>query len=462
MTGDVDDNVDLAVRTLSNAAGGPLMKKTPEEIVTILDELSQDTNQWPFESAERRRSTGVHQVDANTFVQGQGAPGFMNKPRQQFQPQQPNQPSLEDLMKAYIVKTDERFEVKWTTIRNLEKQVGQIKIILSKRVPGMLPANTERNLKEIVNVVTLKSGKVLKDLTPTQKDMIPEKEKGEQLKNKVDKKKKGQTKAEKFEKGEHDKSECMPTLPFPQKLYREMLDKQFERFLDVLKQVHVNLPFTEVISQMPAYAKFLKVILTKKRKIEETLVVKLKNHYSAILQNKLPQKYEDPWTFTIPCSLGSIKFDKSFCDSGTSVNLMPLSIYRKLEKGIREIRLTPISLQLEDQTTLIPEGIVEDVLVQVDKFVFPVDFIVVKIDENKEVPLILGRPFLVMGRAILNIQERKPMLRVGEDILTFKMDVEKGAQKEKPAASVEWKMKGSKEKAAASERDRCGVYPKKA
>lgn len=64
-------------------------------------------------------------------------------------------------------------------------------------------------------------------------------------------------------------------LPFSQKLYREKLDKQFGRFLDVLKQVHVNLPFKEVLSQMPAYAKFLKDILTRKRKIEETSVVKL-------------------------------------------------------------------------------------------------------------------------------------------------------------------------------------------
>ena len=66
---------------------------------------------------------------------------------------------------------------------------------------------------------------------------------------------------------------------------------------------------------------------------------------------------------------------------------MPLSIYRKLEKEIGEIRSAPISLQLADQTTIIPEGIVEDVLVRVDKFVFPVDFIVVKMEENKEVPL---------------------------------------------------------------------------
>ncbi|XP_070049066.1 uncharacterized protein [Nicotiana tomentosiformis] len=230
----------------------------------------------------------------------------------------------------------------------------------------------------------------------------------------------------------------------------------------MLKQVHVNLPFTEVLSQMPAYANFLKEILTKKRKIEETSVVKLIEHCSAILQNKLPQKCGDLGSFTILCSLGTIKFDKSLCDSGASINLMPLSIYKNLESEIEEIRSVPISLQLAGQTPLIPEGIVEDVFVWVDKFVFPVDFIVVNMEENKEVPLILGRPFLATGRAILDIHERKPMLIVGEEIVTFEMNVEIGVIKEKPAASVEWKVKGSKEKAAASEKDKCGVYPKKA
>ncbi|XP_070010827.1 uncharacterized protein [Nicotiana sylvestris] len=179
----------------------------------------------------------------------------------------------------------------------------------------------------------------------------------------------------------------------------------------MLKQVNVNLPFIEVLSQIPAYAKFLKEILTKKRKIEQTLVVKLREHYNAISRNKLSQKCGDSGSFTIPCSLDTINFDKSLCYSSGSINLMPLSIYRKLENEIEEIRSAPISLQLADQKTLIPEWIVEDVLVWVDKFVFPIYFIVVKMEENKEVPLILGRPFLAMGRAILYTHEKNSCLK---------------------------------------------------
>ncbi|XP_019248590.1 PREDICTED: uncharacterized protein LOC109227852 [Nicotiana attenuata] len=328
-------------------------------------------------------------------------------------------------MKAFIVKTDEIFEVQGAEIQNLEKQVGKIAMILSERVPGTLPADIERNPKETVNAVTLRSGQVLKDLNPIQKGMRLEKESGEQLKSDVDKKKKGQREVEKKKKEENsrreepEESKHMPALPFPQKLSRE-----------------------KCYTQMPAYAKFLKEILTKKRKIEETSLVKLTEHCNTILQNKLPQKCGDLGSFTIPCSLVTINFDKSLCDSGASINLMPLSIYRKLEKEDGKIRSAPISLQLADQTTT-PEEIVEDVLVRVDKFVFPVDFIVVNMEENKEVPLILGRPYLETRRAILDIQERKLMLRVGEETVTFKMDVSKGAQKDKPAASVEWKAKGS-------------------
>ncbi|XP_009790231.1 uncharacterized protein [Nicotiana sylvestris] len=212
-----------------------------------------------------------------------------------------------------------------------------------------------------------------------------------------------------------------------------------------------------MLSQMPVYAKFLKEILRKKRKIEETLVVKLTKNCSAILKNKLPQKCGDSGSFTIPCSLGTINIDKSLYDSGASINLMPLPIYRKLENKIGEIRYAPISLQLADQTSLTPEGIVEDVLVRVHKFVFAVDFIVINMEENKEVSLILGRSFLATGRAILDIHERKLMLRVGEETVTFKMDVVKGAQTDKLVVNVKWKVKGSKEKVAVSEKDKHGV-----
>ncbi|XP_075092352.1 uncharacterized protein LOC142172593 [Nicotiana tabacum] len=146
-------------------------------------------------------------------------------------------------------------------------------------------------------------------------------------------------------------------------------------------------------------------------------VVKLNANYNAILQNKIPQKYGDPDSFTIPYSLGSENFDKALCNLSSSINLMLLLIFKKGELGVIESVL--VFLQLADQTTIILEGIIE--LVRVYKFVFPVDFIVVDMEVNKEVPLILGRPFLCSGRDILDINEVQLMLRVRNEKVVSQM-----------------------------------------
>ncbi|XP_019253825.1 PREDICTED: uncharacterized protein LOC109232512 [Nicotiana attenuata] len=171
---------------------------------------------------------------------------------------------------------------------------------------------------------------------------------------------------------------------------REKLDRCFGKFLEMLKQLYVNIPFTEVLTQMPAYAKFLKEILSSKRKLEETIVVKLNAHCSAILQNKIPQKCGDPGSFTIPCSLGSEIFDKALCDSCAFISLMPLSIFKKFEGELGVIKYVPVSLQLDDYTTIIPEAIIEGIVVRVDKFVFPIDFIIVDKKVNKELDKMVG------------------------------------------------------------------------
>ncbi|XP_075080926.1 uncharacterized protein LOC142166225 [Nicotiana tabacum] len=320
---------------------------------------------------------------------------------------------MEDLMKAFINKTNEKFEIQGMTIRNIERQMGQIVNLLSERAPWTLPSDTEKNLKETIKVISLRSGKVLTDPIVKAKSKVVNKQTETPTEENNEKQKSQNSGVQK----EIEESRHMPALPFPQKMKREKLDKCFGRFLEMLKQLYVNIPFTEVLTQMPAYAKFLKEILSSKRNI----MVKLNAHYSAILQNKITQKCGDSGSFTIPCSLGSENFDKALCDSGVSINLMPLSVFRKLEGELGVIKSIPVSLQLADQTTILPEGIIEDILVRVDKFVFPVDFIMVDMEVNKEVPLILGRPFLCTGRAILDIYEGQLMLRVGTEKVVFQM-----------------------------------------
>ena len=134
-----------------------------------------------------------------------------------------------------------------------------------------------------------------------------------------------------------------PKVSFPARLVQHNLDKQFSKFLEVFKKLHINIPFTDALAQMPSYAKFLKEILKNKRKLEDFKTMKLNEECSAILLNKLPQKLKDPGSFTIPCTIGSINFDKALCDLGANINLMPLSILQKL--GLKEPTPSNVTLQ---------------------------------------------------------------------------------------------------------------------
>ena len=94
---------------------------------------------------------------------------------------------------------------------------------------------------------------------------------------------------------------------------------------------------------------------------------------SAVIKKTLPEKMKDPGSFTIPCVIGEFEFQKALCDSNASINLMPLSVAKKLSLG--ELTSTTVTLQMEDRTKAKPEGVIEDVLVKVGKFNFPVYFI---------------------------------------------------------------------------------------
>ncbi|XP_019260071.1 PREDICTED: uncharacterized protein LOC109238092 [Nicotiana attenuata] len=181
-------------------------------------------------------------------------------------------------------------------------------------------------------------------------------------------------------------------------------------------QIHINIPFANTLLQTPSYAKFLKEILSSKRKLEKVYVVMLTEKCSAILQNKLPQKLGDPSSFTISCTLGGVYFEMALCDSGASINLMPL---RKLNLG--ELKDIGVSLQSADQSTKKPKGIIENVLMRVDKLVFPIDFTVLEMKECPDEPINLGRPFLATGRAIIDVHQGQLILRFDEERVIFDM-----------------------------------------
>ena len=154
---------------------------------------------------------------------------------------------------------------------------------------------------------------------------------------------------------------------------------------------------------MPNYVKFLKDILARKRRLGEFETVALTQESSHMLQSKIPIKVKDPGSFTIPYSIGTRYAGRALCDLGASINLMPLSVFKQL--GVGECRPTTVTLQLADRSHAYPEGKIEDVLVKVDKFIFPVDFIVLDFEADKEVPIILGRPFLATAKTLIDVQK---------------------------------------------------------
>ncbi|CAL1378087.1 unnamed protein product [Linum trigynum] len=121
-----------------------------------------------------------------------------------------------------------------------------------------------------------------------------------------------------------------PPAPFPQRLMKPLEDPNFKKFVNLFKQLHINIPLAEALEQMPTYAKFLRELLTKKRKWADVEKVTLTSECSVVIQNKLPEKRDDPGSFTIPCVIGGIEFDKSLSDLGAGINLMPYSVYKKL------------------------------------------------------------------------------------------------------------------------------------
>ncbi|XP_042041311.1 uncharacterized protein LOC121786748 [Salvia splendens] len=190
-------------------------------------------------------------------------------------------------------------------------------------------------------------------------------------------------------------------IPFPQRVQKKKLDDHFSRFLDIFRKVNINIPLVEALQQMPTYAKFLKDVLSKKKKWTDYETVNISENCRAIIQKKLPAKLKDPGSFNISCVIGNDRQTKALCDLGASINLMPLSFFRKMKIGT--LKPTTITLQMADRTVTYPKGIVEDVLLMVHDFIFPVDFVVLDMEEDVNVPLILGRPFLATGKALIDV-----------------------------------------------------------
>jgi hypothetical protein len=184
----------------------------------------------------------------------------------------------------------------------------------------------------------------------------------------------------------------VPKAPYLERLQAPKKGGKLEDILEVFKHVQINIPFLDAIQQIPSYAKFLKDLITVKRKTKVPKKAFMTEQVNSILQCKLPLKYKDPDCPTIICMIGISQIERASLDLGVNVNLLPYSVY--LQLGLGELKPTSMTLQLADRSMKVPRGIVEDVLIKVDKFYFPVDFIVLDTESveirGSEIPIILG------------------------------------------------------------------------
>ncbi|GJT44866.1 reverse transcriptase domain-containing protein [Tanacetum coccineum] len=211
-----------------------------------------------------------------------------------------------------------------------------------------------------------------------------------------------------------------PKILYPQRLQKEKKEAQYGKFLDMIHAVRINVPLIDVLAGMPNYGKFLKELISNKHKIEQIFVAFLSDESSAMIQNKVPPKLGDPESFLIPCNFNKTFSCNALADLGASINLMPYSLYAKL--SLKTLKLTKMSVRLADRSFQYPVGIAKNMLVEVGKFTFPVDFVILKMEEDSKVPLILGRLFLHTADAVIRIKHKQLNFGVGTERMIFNID----------------------------------------
>ncbi|XP_070009519.1 uncharacterized protein [Nicotiana sylvestris] len=258
-------------------------------------------------------------------------------------------------------KISERVDAHDSAIKNIEVQMGQISISLNNRPHGTLPADTQINPKD-------QGPKQL--MAPAQ----------EEHNTQIEAEREAETAQEPVFEVVADKENTQiigkkkPPALFPQRLAKYQREEQYKKLLEMLKQIQTC---------------------------------------SAVVTRPIVEKLSDPGSFTIPCTIGNFAFAKALCDLVASINLMPLAIYKRL--GIGRARPTLMLLHLADRIVKRPSGILDDVLIQVGKLVFPTDFVILDCKVDEKITIILGRPFLTTGRALIDCETGELKMRLNDE-----------------------------------------------
>ncbi|XP_070049891.1 uncharacterized protein [Nicotiana tomentosiformis] len=261
-----------------------------------------------------------------------------------------------------------------TSIRNLEIQLGQILLALNTHPKGALPSDTVMNPNGGNNTghamaVTTRSEKCGDETTSNQRRIVDDDVVVQE-------------------------DEIPSNVVQSNDEVRIDIDENLEETQE--EGLSINVPLFEALEQTPGYAKFMKDLVTKNRSMNcET--IKMTYQGSAIVHSVAP-KLKDPGAFTIPCTIGNADFAK---------------------EGIGQPRPIFMRLQMEDRTMKRPLVIIDDVLVRVDKFILPADFVILDCEVDYDVSIILGRPFLATGKALVDVEAGEITFRVGDENVVF-------------------------------------------
>ncbi|GJS68453.1 reverse transcriptase domain-containing protein [Tanacetum coccineum] len=279
---------------------------------------------------------------------------------------------------------------------------------LDSSTSGTLPSNTIPNPKGEMKAITTRSGIAYEGpsipTNPSPKETLP--------------------KTTPIPESDIPKSLPKPNIPYPSRRddqkSHDKASNQMEKIFQIFQDLRFDISFADALLLMPRFAPTIKSLLMNKEKLLELAKIPLNENCSAMLLKKLPEKLGDPGKFLIPCNFPGMDVCHALADLGASINLMPLSIWKKL--SLPELSPTRMTLELADGSITYPKGLAEDIFVKVGKFHFPTDFVVVDFEADPRVPLILGRSFLRTDRALIDVYGEEITLRVDNEAITFNLD----------------------------------------
>nr|GEU67500.1 reverse transcriptase domain-containing protein [Tanacetum cinerariifolium] len=396
--------------SLNSAAGGNFLDKMPRECLAIIESKSK--------VRDSRNKPVVAKVSTNTSTSGIS----------------PDVVELKDMVKALLL--DKKF-VNFNST--------------STSSSCTLPSNTNANLRSNLKAITTQSGMSYDGpQIPPSPSFLPKvmENKPKATKDTVNPTNNGSTKDVQPQVVQSESlilnSEPVTSLiskpviapvsapnpnlkssiPYPSRRNdernHEKANNQIEKFYQIFKDMSFEISFADALILMPKFSSTLKVLIRNKEKLSEMARTPLNEHCSTVLLKKLPEKLRDPGKFLIPCDFLGMAECLALADLGSSINLMPWFVRKRL--SLPDLTLTCMTLELTDRSISRLVGVAEDVYVKVGSFHFSADFVVVDFDADHRVPLILDRSLLKTGRALIDVFEGELTLRIGKEAVTFNID----------------------------------------